>query len=130
VQVSAGRADQKAWFGRLNAASGICIDEIVIGEDATMNIAMSVGDDVTSADAAAYVGRVFAAAFSAPLAQQVVSVELSVGGDTKTITMSQRAWRAFASQKAELGLETTATDIAKFRKRVAFAPVDLKITGW
>jgi len=121
--------EQIAWFGRVHAASGMCIDQITVIADAGTSIELTTTDDVSEADAAAYVGGAVAQVFTPPLKPLKLTFTAGVGETKRTIVISQRAWNAFRVGRGGSG-PMTAPELAAFAKASSFAATDLRVNGW
>lgn len=135
--ISNDKPEQRAWVGRVHAAGGLCLDELSILSSGTgsaasnvVDIAMSTTDDVSAADAAAYVAGALNQAFTTPFSPRSVTIQASVGDQERTIVVSSRAWRAFQARRAQIGRPSTIANLKLFQKASAFGPADLKLTGW
>ena len=125
-------ADQ-AWVARVQAGSGLCIDEIKVGPEpgSTTTISMSTVKGVTEAEASAYTGAALLAANQLPLRGRNVRITTFVGDQKRTIYVSVRFYDAFLAARGAYRLGTSASDIVAFRKRVpGFKAGDVAISGW
>lgn len=131
VQIEFPKASGKAWLARVQASSGLCIDEIRYGENEgdTTSISMSTVKRVTAADASAYTGATLVAAGQQPLANRNISVVTFVGDQKRSVYFSARAYAVFVSQRRALGLGSTVADLIKFRRLTNFKG-DIRINGW
>ncbi|MBC7461894.1 MAG: hypothetical protein H7287_11075 [Thermoleophilia bacterium] len=129
-QIEFPKANGKAWLARVQASSGLCIDEIRYGEPGdTTSISMSTVKRITPEEASAYTGATFVAAGLKPLDGRNVSIVTFVGDQKRSIYFSRRAYAAYTSQRRGLGLGTTVTDLIKFRRLTNFKG-DIRINGW
>lgn len=128
VTIAKNRADQRAWFARVHAASGLCLDEIRVAEAET-SIAMSTVDEVSEEAASRYAAEVLAAASRPPLHRDRVTLRVLVGEEERVVSVSRRAWAAFEASREELGLDLTIDDLARFR-RGRFGAGQIRIVGW
>jgi hypothetical protein len=134
------RADQKAWLARVQAASGLCIDEIRVGlhgatatsSGDTTKISMSTVKRVSEPEASIYTGATLLAANQAPLNGRNVDIITYVGDQKREIYFSVRAYRLFLVAHKGLGLGTTAADLVKFRTHIGsgLSGTDIRINGW
>ncbi|MCW2949055.1 MAG: hypothetical protein JWN41_68 [Thermoleophilia bacterium] len=126
-------ARQNAWLARVQAASGLCIDEISIGEGARpTKISMSTVDGVTEAEASAYTGAALFAANQVPLNHRNVQITTFVGDQKRSIFFTVRAYNAFLAGRAGLRLGTSAHDLVRFRRIIGsgLSGTDIRINGW
>jgi hypothetical protein len=124
---------QRSWLAKVQAGSGLCIDEIEIGEanNDTTKITLSTVKGVTEAEASAYTGAALLAANQQPLSGRNVQITTFVGDQPRTLFVSVRFYAVFLASRKAYHLGTTASDVVKFRKRVpGFKAADVKILGW
>lgn len=128
--ISDDKPDQKRWFARVHAASGLCIDEIQITPEKTL-ISMSTVASVSAQDAAIFTAAAMAQAFTAPFHPRQVTIVTLVGDSERTVTVSNRAWRAYQLRRKQLGLEHSLKNLKLFRQAVGHQfGAGLRITGW
>lgn len=131
VRATAKAAQQRSWFARVHAASGLCLDEINVpnANTGTTTIGMSTVKSVSPEDAAAFAGGAIAASFTAPLRRPAVSLVVLVGREQRSVFVTQRAWSAFLVAGRSRGLGTSVRDLVAFRRSSGFTARDLRITG-
>lgn len=127
-----GRA-QLAWVARVQAASGLCIDELRIGDKGGRNvITMSTVSTVTPVEAAAYAGAVVTAAYTLPLRRTELLVTTFVGDQRRRVFITDRAYNAFQVYRRSNRAGTSVADLRAFRRQVGpgFGAANLRIQGW
>ncbi|MCW2974298.1 MAG: hypothetical protein JWN72_2571 [Thermoleophilia bacterium] len=131
VQIEFPQAAGKAWLARVQASSGLCIDEVRYGENPgdTTSISMSTVARVSAAEASAYTGAALVAAGQKPLDGRNLSVVTFVGDQKRSIYFSIRAYDAYIAQRRGLGLGSTVADLIEFRRVTNFKG-DIRINGW
>lgn len=128
--IADSRPDQQAWVARVHAAGGLCVDEVSILSEGT-SVSLSTVEDVTEAQAAAYVAGVLEEAFTPPFNPRQVTIVANVGGTERTVVVSNRAWRAYQARRRQLGVEHSIANLALFRQAVgAQFGQGLRINGW
>ena len=123
------RPDQKAWFARIQAAAGFCVDEIKVEPEHT-TITMSTVEDVSDADAGAFAAAAIQQAFSPPLQRPRVTLLATAGDTERTAVVSTRAWKAFEIAREARNLPLDMRTLAQFRQSTSFSNADLRVTGW
>ena len=123
------KPDQKAWFARIQAAAGFCVDEIKVEPERTI-ITMSTVDDISDADAGAFAAAALKQAFAPPLQRPGVTLVATTGDTERTAVVSTRAWRAFEIAREARNLPLDMRTLALFRQTTSFSNADLRVTGW
>jgi hypothetical protein len=127
--ISESKPQQQEWVDRVQAAGGLCLDEVRI-ERAGTTISLSVVDGVDERETAAYAAGVLTQAFTPPFNPKRVTLLTTVGTSERTIVISQRAWYAYEARRTQLRLAPTLANLINFRKATAYGPADLRIVGW
>jgi hypothetical protein len=127
--ISDDKPEQKAWFARVQAASGFCSDEVKVGASET-TITMSTVDSVSDADAGTFAAAALAQAFTQPLQRTKVTITTTVGDEDRTVVISSRAWKAFQIYREARNEPLDMQTLARFRQTTSFGAQDLRVTGW
>lgn len=121
---------QAAWLARVQAAFGLCVDEIAISPQRTDVIA-TLPADTTDADVDAYTYHFLQRSFEPPLARNTVALDLSVGeDDRRRLLVRDFAWRAFQRSHRAFGLQPTIDGMRQFRRRVGYGEREMRLEGW
>jgi hypothetical protein len=123
------KPEQQAWFDRVHAASGLCADEIKVGEREN-TISMSTVDSVSEADAGAFAAAALAQAFTPPLQRSKVTLVTTIGDDERKVVISSRAWKAFQIARESRNQPLDMKTLALFRQATSFGAQDLRVVGW
>lgn len=136
-QAGAARAfsapDGRIWLARIQAAGGLCVDEVKFaekGETGATQVTMSTVERVSAQEASAYSGAVLVAAGQRPFDSADISVITYVGDQKRTVFFSRRAYGAYISQRRNLGLGSTVGDLIKFRRLAPGFATGIRINGW
>lgn len=129
VLVTPDEAGQVAWFARLHAASGLCVDEVEV-KTKSLSIAVSYPDTVSANSVDSYTFALLTRAFEPPLARSQVTLVVDVAGVQRGVHVSSHVWQNFRRSRAAMGYDPSVRDLARFGKRVGFKPVELAIAGY
>lgn len=124
-------AAQLPYFSRIQAAGGLCVDEVRVTTGAT-DISLSTVEGVTQAQASSFTYRALEQAFRPPIAPSRVTIRTSLGtaGAPRTAVVGRRAWLAFSAGRAALRLPPDMVGLARFQRTVAFPTSELRVSGW
>lgn len=127
--ISSDKPAQVAWFDRLHAAAGLCLDEVKL-EDTGTTLSMSTVEGVTEAEAGVFAAGAIAQAFSPPLNRPKVTLVATIDGSERTVVVTKRAWNAFQISREARNLPLTMHSLAQFKQASAFGPSELRVVGW
>lgn len=122
--------EQKAWLARVVASSGFCLDEIEFTSNSTIKLSISSVEGMSEQDISAFTGAAIVFAHQPPLNRRVVKAVTFVGGQKRSITMSQRAASTFNIWRKLNNSGTSVSDIIRFSKTARLGSSNLQILGW
>ena len=133
VEIRADHPEQRTWVARVMAASGLCIDEIRL-DTATISIAFSAPEKLTTQQAETLVAGALTQAFTAPFAPPrsnvAIKLSASIGTSERTAVISVRAWGAYQASRRQLGVPFSMKRLAAFQRSHTFGAGDLRLVGW
>lgn len=123
------RDDQAQWFARLQASSGLCIDEVVVLPQ-ELRISASYPGSMSGGQLDAFAVDALARAFEPPLARTLVRFDTRTGSTKRTIAVRSEAWSAFQTGRAPLGLDRSVAGLRDFAKRTGYDRQYVNVAGW
>lgn len=129
-EVTISDAKQRLWFQRLQAALGLCGDEIDMYPNRVAGTATypSATPDLAIAQ---YSYGFLTQAFSPPLARPIVEIDIARGDDaSKHIKISQRFWLGFQREMDAFGYPPTVGGLRRYCRQIRCSPKEIQLTGW
>jgi hypothetical protein len=130
ASVTPSDPEQIRWFARIQAASGLCTNEVQVGKKlATITIAFP--DGMPRANVVTYSMSAIEAAFSLPLVRTRTKVIVTdPDGGTRTIVVSKRAWSSFRRVSEAGAAPFTVGGLAGFARKSGYGKPDVRTNGW
>jgi hypothetical protein len=119
---------QKAWFARIDAASGLCVDEVDVTAT-TIRVETSFPPNVPEASIQSFAFGALLQSFQPPLARKAVRLDVKAGTHTRTIALTASAWHVFQRVQPVHRLPSTIAGIVLSRRDVDYGRT-LYLSGW
>lgn len=129
VPVVPNQPHQITWFAQLHAASGFCLDEIVVLPRA-LTVSATFPKSISQAQVDAFAFNTLTQAFKPPLARSSVKLEVLDGEQKRSVTITSEAWNNFVSGRASLGLDPSIDGLREFKREVGYGPAKLRVSNW
>lgn len=127
-EVVPARADQRRWFARLVAATGLCAVQVEV-TDKTLLVSATYPKGTPVATAGQFAYATLTRGFEPPLNRDAMRVNTQIGSQRRMVATTASAWRSFQRARVLHRLPASIEGLRNSQSRVDYAR-ELVVDGW